>query len=133
MIKNIFKILWLFSHIMLTGCGFYDFEKARSEKLIGNIYVVNLNIPEDSGFYLVFRRGPRREEYLFKDFEYVAEVKGNDSLLLIKTQKDSIYNYRLIRHLKGTSILSTTNLTLEDFIEAEKTLKSDYSFDPKKN
>lgn len=132
MVKKIFRMIWILSYVM-TGCGFYDFEKARSEKLIGDIYVVNLNLPEDSGFYLVFRRKPGREEYLFKDFEYVQEVMGNDSLLLVKTQVDSIYNYRLIRHQKGTSIVSTTDLTIEDFIDAEKKIKSDYSFGPKKN
>lgn len=133
MAGNIVRILWLFSSLISAGCGFYDFEKVRSEKLIGNIYVVNLNIPEESGYYLVFRKGPKREEYLFEDFEYVAEAKGNDSLLLVRTQKDSVYNYHLIRHINGNSILSSTDLTVQDFIEAEKKLKIDYNFDPGKN
>ncbi|MGN6399452.1 MAG: hypothetical protein ACTHMD_03295 [Flavisolibacter sp.] len=112
----------------LFGCGFFDIEKAESRKVIGNIYVINLNIPEDAGYYIVFRKHPNADRYLLKDYEYVDYLKGNDSILLVKTKINSINKYHLIEHYKGDKVVRVQDLSALDFLNYEHFLKEKYTF-----
>lgn len=112
----------------LIGCGFSDMERAKSRKIIGNLYVINLNIPEDSGFYIIFRNKPAEDKYLLKDYEYVDYLEGNDSILLVKTRIDSISNYHLIEHDKGDTIFRIENLSVADFLNNKQSFTTKYYF-----
>lgn len=116
---------------MVLGCGFSDFEKAESKKIVGNIYVINLNIPEDSGFYIILRKNPKYDKYLFEDYEYVDYIEGNDSLLLIKTRIDFNTKYHLIEHSKGDTIFQIKDLSETEFLNVEKFLFKKYFFNSK--
>jgi len=110
---------------LICGCGFFDFEKAKSEKIIGNIYTINLNIPEDIGLYLIYRENQKPDKYLLSDFEYVKKLSGNDSVLYVSTIKDGSHLFYLIKHNKGLQIDSIITLDSLSFTKDQK-FKSSY-------
>lgn len=131
--KKLFLLTLFFSFCILFGCRIFDVEKAQSRKIIGNIYLVNLNIPEDSGFYLIVRKKPSPDHYILKDFEYVTYLNGNDSILLVKTRVNDEIEYHLINHDKGDSVIKIEDLTESSFLNYQHFIKSDFHFDANAN
>jgi hypothetical protein len=99
----------------LEGCGYIDSQKAVSKKIIGNIYIINLRLPEHPGSYLVFEEKSGYERQVLKKDENVDFIRYNDSVLLIKTLRNPEIHYYLIKHDKGTSILNNIEMTEIDF------------------
>jgi len=121
--QNILKryILYILLCCCITSCGLSDSEKGESKKIIGHIYVFNPHLPEDSGFYLIFRNIPRSDLFLLK-YTYVDYLKSNDSEMLIKTKANPEIGYYIIYHNKGDSILSIHNLSNPEFVNYEHTM-----------
>ena len=112
----------------LLGCGAFDVERAESKRIIGNIYVINLNLSEHPGFYAVFKEKSGYERHLLKSDEYIDYLKATDSLMLIKTKAKPDISYYLIYHDKGDSILSTQTVLDFEFEKYEHSINAKYYF-----
>ncbi len=129
------------------GFGFFDIEKAKSEKIIGNFYVLIPNIPEDTGSYLIFE-DIKRDHFPLK-YAPIDYLKSNDSVMLVKTKaapddeyyvvyhdngdstKTVVYPdiaYYIIRHNKGDSILSIQKVSNSEFANYEHIVTAEYYF-----
>src|SRR5690606_14985227 len=75
--------------IFFSACGFFDSEKAISKPIVGNIFIANANLPEDSGYYLTFLTPADHERQLLKG-RYVEQIRANDSIIIAKAFLGSI-------------------------------------------
>ena len=112
----------------IGSCQMFDITKAESKKVVGNIYVVNLHLPEDSGNFIVFRKKGKLDQYLLRSDEYIDYIKANDSIILIKTKINPVIAYYKILHKNGDSIISVNKLTKSDFIGYENIINIKYRF-----
>lgn len=116
---------------LILGCNILDVNKAESKKLVGNFYTIRYNLaPEDSGYYLILRKKSHRDTYLFKDYEYVEFIVGNDSLLLVKTKLDYLNKFYALKHINGDTILNKLTLSEKEFDSVKNLLTPKYQYDP---
>ena len=119
--------------ISITGCQMFDMTKSESQKITGNIYLVNLHIPEQPGFFVVFQKKSGYEQHFLNQNESVDYIKANDSLLLIKTTANPNVAYYKIVHDKGENIVSVKIISGTDFLNYESTMVIKYNFISKEN
>lgn len=114
--------------IGITGCQMFDMTKAESEKIIGKIYWINLHIPEDPGYFLIFRENDKADHYLLKPEESLVCFKGNDSVLLVKAKVNpTMVHYKII-HNQGEQILSVKTLKETEYDNYINTMCIKYEF-----
>ena len=123
--KILFLVLIIF---VINGCGIYDYQKAKSLKIIGRIYVVNLNLPEHPGYIVVFQEKSGFERHFLKLGESIDYLKSDDSIMLVKTNPKPEIKFYLIRHDKGDSIIDAATLNDFEFEEYEQAMKAKYVF-----
>ena len=99
----------------IAGCQLFDMNKAESKKIVGNLYVVNLHLPEHPGFFIVFQQKSGYEKHLLQEEESIDYFKGNDSVLLIKTKANPAIVYYKIVHDQGEHISSVQTLSGVEF------------------
>lgn len=114
--------------VLMSGCGFYDYERAETEKIVGNIYAVNLYLPDFLGYYVVFLTNSGNEHPLTPLNENVEYIKSSDAVILIKTIKSLGKKFYLVQHDQGKNIPNVQNLTEFEFSSYERNMKSKYQF-----
>lgn len=118
--------------ISITGCLLFDAGNSASKKIVGNIYVIDSDEPNDSGFYAIFLQKSGYERHLMKSDERISYLKANDSIILIKTVPNPKIAYYAIYHYRGDSIVSIHNLSDSEFIQYEQAINPKYFFIPNK-
>lgn len=122
---NSFLCLVLFA---CMGCGFFDFERAESTKIVGSIYAVNLNLPEHPGFYIVLRLPSGYERHLLVDRDTVDYLKSDDSLMLVKAKREDNPVFYAIRHERGAEVSDIREVPDSLFAEYETKITNKYYF-----
>lgn len=113
-----------------TSCILFDAGNAKTKKIVGNVYVIDSDEPNDPGFYVIFLQKSGYERHLMKSDEHIEYLKANDSVILIKTIPNPSIAYYIINHLKGDSILSIRNLSDSQFHYYVHSMNFKYSFIP---
>lgn len=114
----------------MTSCILFDAGNSTSKKIVGNIYVIDSDIPTDSGFYAIFLEKSGYERHLMKSDEHIKYLKANDSVMLIKTIANPNIAYYVIYHVMGDSISAIQNLSDSEFDYYEQAIDAKYFFIP---
>lgn len=117
----------------ITSCILFDAGNSASKRIVGNIYVIDSDVPNDSGFYAIFLQKSGYERHLMKSDDHIKYLKANDSIMLIKTIANPNIAYYIIRHVKGDSILVIQNLSDSEFDHYEQAMDTKYFFIPNKD
>lgn len=94
----------------------HDFVNSKSKQIVGNIFLIDPNLPDQHGNFLVFVYPSGLEEDLLFDLDCVNEIWGNDSVLFVKAYKNGVtddplqINYYRIVHINGDSIVSVDRI-----------------------
>lgn len=115
--------------VLVSGCGLQDYRKSISEKIAGNIYVVNLNVAEHPGFFAVFLEKSGFERHLLREGDQIDYLTGDDQVIMIKTKGTRYPTYYEIFHKSGDSILAITRLSESDFESRKNGFKEKYHFE----
>jgi len=91
------------------------------------MYVLNPHLPEDSGFYLIFRNMPKSDRFLL-EYKHIDYLKSNDSVMLVKTKAIPDVAFYMIHHVKGDSIVNIQNLSDSGFTNYENKMSPKYYF-----
>lgn len=130
-IKNnllIKKLLPLLMIMLTAGCSFFDSYHVKSEKVLGSIYVRNLNLPDQHGFYPVLVMSSGYERHLLEGHDTIQYLKSDDSIMLIKAGGRDEIIYYLIKHNKGESVSDIQKVSDSIFKEYEAMLIAKYFF-----
>lgn len=114
--------------IFQSGCLLFDAGNSESKKIVGNIYVINSDVPNSPGYYPIFLEKSGYERHLIKSDEHIDEIIGNDSIILISTIPNPEIAYYLIKHSNGDSILTIKSLSQTEYGNYEKNIEIKYSF-----
>ncbi|GAA4321023.1 hypothetical protein [Flaviaesturariibacter amylovorans] len=120
-----FKVILFLNLILLTGC--FDIFRGDSDHIVGNISVINPRNQEDKGYKLIIFK----EEFNSTVIEdYIDELVGNDSLLLIKAlnKEDCMPRFYRINHNGGMKIYQVIMSDEGEYIQKSKQIKPKYSF-----
>lgn len=118
--------------VSIPSCILFDAGNSASKKIVGNIYVIDSDVPNDSGFYAIFLQKSGYERHLMKSDDHIKYLKANDSIMLIKTIANPNIAYYVIHHVKGDSILAIQNLSDSEFGHYEEAMDTKYFFIPNK-
>lgn len=113
---------------LVARCGYPDYKRSESKRLVGGIYIVNLNLPEEPYDYLVFLDKTGREVELLKQPDALQSVVGNDSILLAHATTDTVSHYYAIFHQHGDTILNSSELTRDSYLLISTQISKRYSF-----
>lgn len=119
--------------VSVTSCILFDAGNSTSKRIVGNIYVIDSDVPNDSGFYAIFLQKSGYERHLMKSDEHIKYLKADDSIMLIKTIANPNIAYYIIRHVKGDSILAIQTLPDSEFDHLEQSMDTKYYFISKKD
>lgn len=109
----------------MVGC--FDIFTAKEERIIGNISVINPDNVEDKGYRMVISENETNSNVLN---EYVVNVNGNDSVLLVKCidKKECNELYYKINHNKGQSPLNVVSINYGTYSGLMSAIDLDYEF-----
>jgi hypothetical protein len=136
---DIYICMGMISMLFLCSC-FYDSANTRTEKVVGNIYAVEVIYPNYTVFGLNFyKRNNNGGDNLLDGRDYIDYIKGNDSLLLVKSISESgttdssklLVRFYKIYHREGKKIVSIIKVTDRAFYLAEQQISVVYSFKTK--
>jgi hypothetical protein len=122
--KNKHTLLFCVTVFSSLSC---DLITTKSDKIVGNIYVVNPKTQPDSGYTLIYMNRTGNNENILN--EYVSFIKGNDTLLLVgclNSENENIY-YR-VKHQNGRKPISFINLSFKQFDSMLSTVTGKYVF-----
>jgi hypothetical protein len=114
--------------LLICGCELHEYTKNISEKITGNIYVVNLNVADHPGFYAVFKEKSGFERRLLREGDQIDYLIGDDSMVMIKTKGTRYPTCYEIFHRMGDSILAVSRLSESDFEVKKNGFKGKYFF-----
>lgn len=122
------RLLSILIVILTAGCTFFDAYHVKSEKVLGNVYAINLNLPDKHGFYPVLVMPSGYERHLLEGHDTIQELRSDDSVMLIKAGRKDQVIYYLIKHSKGESISDIQQVSYSVFKEYESVLMVKYFF-----
>jgi hypothetical protein len=122
------KFLPFLVMVFTAACSFFDSYHVKLEKVLGSIYVRNLNLPDQHGFYPVLVLPSGYERHLLEGHDTVQYLKSDDSIMLIKAGGRDEIIYYLIKHNKGESVSDIQKVSDSIFKEYESVVTAKYFF-----
>lgn len=126
--KKIVLVVYLSSLFLQISCGFLDYERSESEKIIGNFYVVNLHLKEQPGFFLMYKEKNGHDRIFLAFNECIDYLKSSTSKIIVKTKPNPQVSYYLIEHINGDTILNCKKIFDSDFRDYELNMQLKKTF-----
>ena len=129
-IKKYIFFIFLFC---ITVCSCYlDSIKSIEKYIVGNISVIDSNDQAGGNYLMVFHENEGYNKIILND--YVTDLIGNDSLLLLKClDADKCNNvFYKVNHNKGEKPIVVTKLDSSIYLSEVKFINSKYVFNTDK-
>ncbi|MBS1755582.1 MAG: hypothetical protein JST34_16200 [Bacteroidetes bacterium] len=126
-IVSIIAALFMF---LFWGCNFLDTD---TQKIVGNLYV-NYARSDSKGYILVVMDGSGLNDNISEN--YIQVIKGNDTVLVIKTidrNNNSQKVFYELKHRKGYKPYSLQTINEEEYKTKMESIDDEYSFTAKAN
>jgi hypothetical protein len=107
--------------------GCFDIFTGKEKHIIGDISVINPDNVEDKGYRMVIYENEYNSNMLD---DYVIDVNGNDSVMLVKCidKKECNELYYKINHNKGRKPLSVVKINYGAYSGLMSALDGEYDF-----